>query len=359
MSERVLIVRLGALGDVANVMPAVAGLRLARPKDHITWLVEEGAADLVRMCADVDETLVFPRRRLSHDLRRPWLWPRLCRALRDFVMDLRARAFDGVLDFQGNIKSALLSRATCCPWRAGFEGPHVRECNHLFHSVHVPLPEGPVSRRERAIRLVRALAPDAEPAEPDLRHVPADSALVQEFLATVGHGPRVVIHPGASRFGRFKRWPADRYGRLARALARRRGAQVIVTHGPDDDPHILRRVLDASEGRAVAAPDLTLPQLVVLMRHADLFIGADTGPLHVAALVGAPCVAIFGPKDPRVYAPPGVRVVRRTDVECSPCVKRTCGDLRCLMWITVGQALKAALETLGARTQGTGGHAVT
>ncbi|HRU07679.1 MAG TPA: glycosyltransferase family 9 protein [Candidatus Brocadiia bacterium] len=162
----------------------------------------------------------------------------------------------------------------------------------------------------------------------------------------LGPGPRVVIHPGASPFGRFKRWPAERFGLVARELARRAGAKVIVIHGPSEEQEMLDKVLAASEGTAILAPAFTLPQLVALLREVNLFIGADSGPLHVAALAGAACVAIFGPKNPAVYAPPNALIVRRDDLPCSPCAKRSCDNPRCLLDIPAEQVLQAALQAL-------------
>ena len=346
VSERILIIRLGALGDVANVMPAVAGLRRARPDDHLAWLVEGGPAGLVEIDRDVDEVIVFPRRRLSRALRRPWLWPWVVREVWRFLRDLRLRGFDRVLDFQGHLKSGMLSHATRCPWRAGFAKGHGKEGNHYFQTVHVEPPDHPVSRRERALRLVRALAPEVTPLPPNLRVGVENMQAVHAFLNGLGDGPKVVLHPGASRFGSFKRWPAERFGQVAMTLAEELDAVVIVTHGPAEDPATVQTALSSAQGRAVLAPDLNLPQLTGLLRGADLFIGADSGPLHIAALAGTPCVAIFGPKDPVVYAPRSARIVRRADLDCSPCNRRSCRDLRCILDITVEQVLEAALESL-------------
>ena len=346
--ERVLIIRLGALGDVANVMPAVAGLRRARPENYMAWLVEESASGLVAINRDVDECVVFPRVRFAHALRRPWLWPSIPFALWRFVRGLRRSGFDRVLDFQGHLKSGLLARATKCPWRAGFASAHSREGNPLFQTVRVELPEAPCPRRDKALRLVQALAPDAQNYPPNLRVGAANMEAVHGFLNSLPPAKaRVAIHPGASHFGDFKRWPPERFGEVARRLGDEFGARSIVTHGPAESARTVAEVLRASGEAAVPAPALPLAQLVGLLRECDLFVGADSGPLHVASLVGSPCVAIFGPKDPAVYAPPGTRVVRRSDLECSPCTRRSCPSPRCLLDIAVDDVFEAVAETLG------------
>lgn len=352
MSKRILIIRLGALGDVANVMPAVAGLRRARPGDHLTWLVEEAASGLLEICGHIDEVIVFPRRDLSRALKRPWLWPWfLWRVLR-FSRDLRRERFDRVLDFQAHLKSGLLAWSTRAPWRAGYARSHGREGSHLFLNVHVlPSPEA-VSRRERAVTLAQSLVPELVPADPELKPTEADVAVVRDFLGQLPDGTRVLIHPGSSHFGRFKRWPASRFGEVARRLASERGCVPLIIHGPQEPREVLDEAVSASDGHAVPAPALSLPQLMALCREAELFIGGDSGPLHVAALVGTPCVAIFGPKDPAVYAPSAARIVRRNALECSPCTRRRCSHTRCLQEITVEQVTDAAVEVLESHSAG-------
>ena len=351
MTERVLIVRLGALGDVANCMPAVAGLRRAMPDAELTWLVEEGAAGLVEIDRDVDDVIVFPRRAISRAIKRPWLWPQCCALLWSSVREIRARAFTRVLDFQGHLKSGLLALSTGCAWRAGFVEGHSKEGNHRFQTAGVELPERPVSRRERAVRMARAVAPDAEPLPPNLRVGTVNMDIVRGFVNRLPDGPLVAIHPGASEFGAFKRWPPERFGELARALSSEFQATCVVTHGPEESPSALQELLCAAGGAARLAPFFTVAQLAGFLRESDLFVGADSGPLHVAAAVGTKTVAIFGPKDPQVYAPPGSAVVRRSDLECSPCDKRTCRAPRCLLELSSEQVVAACREALSQRRE--------
>lgn len=346
MSERILIVRLGALGDVANCMAAVAGLRRALPDAELTWLVEEGAAGIVEIDQDVDDVIVLPRRDMSRALKRPWRWPRLCALLWSNVRELRTRGFTRVLDFQGHLKSGLLSCSTGCEWRAGFVEGHSKEGNHRFQTVRVELPDGPLPRRERALRMVRAVSPDAEPLPPNLRVGTVSMDIVHGFMNRLPSGPVVAIHPGASEFGAFKRWPPERFGEVARALSSEFQATCVVTHGPEESRESLAKVLRASGGKARLAPFFTVAQLAGFLRESDLFVGADSGPLHVAALVGTKTVAVFGPKDPRVYAPPTSTVVRKTDLECSPCDRRSCRDPRCLLELSTDPVIAACREAL-------------
>ena len=156
----------------------------------------------------------------------------------------------------------------------------------------------------------------------------------------------MTLHPGTSAFGQFKRWPAARFGETAARLKRDMGARCVVTHGPAEE-NLAAEVVASSSGAAQLAPPFSLGELVELLRRASLVIAADTGPLHVAALLKRPVVAIFGSKDPAIYAPYGTRSeIVRADIPCSPCVKRKCDRLRCIETIQVGDVLAAAERLL-------------
>jgi heptosyltransferase I len=162
----------------------------------------------------------------------------------------------------------------------------------------------------------------------------------------------VAIHPGVSDFGAIKQWDPARFGRTAIRLARERGAHCMVTWGPGERDLALR-VVAAAEGCATLGPETgTILDLAALYEACDLVIGADTGPLHLAAALGIAVVGLYGPKDPAVYAPWDARtggaasVVRRA-VYCSPCRRRTCSNVICMPAIQVGDVVAAARASLG------------
>ena len=156
----------------------------------------------------------------------------------------------------------------------------------------------------------------------------------------------VVIHPGVSRFGEFKRWPESRFGELAARLVREMNATCLITYGPGEEP-LAQAVKELSGGSARVAPLLSIGALIELLRNADLFIAGDTGPLHLAAMLRVPMVAIFGAKDPVVYRPwTDTAMLVRKDLPCSPCAKRECDHVRCIMEIAVGEVFDAAVKIL-------------
>jgi ADP-heptose:LPS heptosyltransferase len=180
----------------------------------------------------------------------------------------------------------------------------------------------------------------------------ATRAWAREQIEALGGRPAVAIHPGVSDAGSIKQWDPDRFAATAIRLARERGARSIVTWGPGERDLALR-VVAASEGCAVLGPETaSILYLAALYEACDLVIGADTGPLHLAAALGIPVVGLYGPKDPAIYAPWDARtgaaapVVRRP-VYCSPCNRRTCGNVICMPAIQVGDVVAAARGSLG------------
>jgi ADP-heptose:LPS heptosyltransferase len=185
--------------------------------------------------------------------------------------------------------------------------------------------------------LALAVSAGADPAGARYRlpEAPEAAARVDAWLRRERVARFAVLHPGSSARGREKRWPPDRFGTLAHLLAVRRGLASLVSFGPDERP-LAEGVVAAGGGAArLAPPTAGVLELAALLARAALFVGGDTGPLHLASAVGTPSVALFGPKDPRVYAPwqARSRVVHRPGA---------------MLGIGVDEALSAALELLDA-----------
>ncbi len=345
---RVLVVRLSAIGDVANTMPAVAGIRDALPSAHIAWVVEDRARDLVECDRDVDEVIEFPRRRWDRLVASPFRLPELVGEVHGALSRLRVAGFDVALDFQGNLKGGIVTGLSGAPRRVGLDRPYTREFDWLFTNEHVSL-DGPTPRFERAARLARAVCPTLTMRRPTLESTPENAEVVRQELARldISGQPVVVLHPGSSEFGAFKRWPASRYATLAKMLRDGCGARILVTWGSGERA-LAEEVIASSEQAAELAPAMpSFGMLIELLRRCDLFIAGDTGPLHIAAIAGTPVVAIFGPKDPLVYRPYGdEHAIVREDVSCSPCQKRRCGDTVCLTRLRPEKVYAAAEKRL-------------
>lgn len=332
--------RLSALGDVLHALPVLSALRARFPEARIDWAVEDRCAALVEGRPDLTEALVLPRRALNRAVRGVPEPGRLWRIVRGYVRTLRARRYDVALDLQGNLKSGAVTRMSGAALRFGLGGPEAREGNRFFTQRRATPPPEARHRVERGLALASALLGERLPyVPPDVPVDDATRAAVERMLSGVeaGAAPFVVLHPGTSGFGAFKRWPPDRFGALARRIAAD-GRDVLVTYGPGE-AQLADAVVAASRGTARAVAPPSLPALAEIIRRASLFVAADTGPLHLAALVGTPLLGLFGPKDPTIYGPYGLRadgtpgllpVLTQDDVACRPCTLRRCPDPLCM-----------------------------
>lgn len=325
--EHVLLVRLSALGDIVQCLEALAAVRAARPGAVIGWLIEDRFADLLDGHPHIDRLFVFRRK----DVRAGRTsWPRL---LRDLRSELRAFAPDVAVDLQGNLKGALLTRLSGARRRIGLPRGEAREGAHVLATERVPPGPDAEPRADRALRLVRPLG--AAAAEARLAPVPAEARRSIDERLDAGR-PFALLVPGTSAFGAFKRWPPERFGALAARLRAERGLDVLVSAGPGED-ELADAVVGASEGAARRAPrTASLAELIHLLGRAALVVGADSGPVGLAAAAGTPTVALFGPKDPRIYAPRGpCTAVVWKGVYCSPCSLRRCGEPICMTTLSV------------------------
>ena len=350
-ADRILVLRLGAVGDVARTLPAVSALRAGHPGAHLAWLVEPAARGALAGLPWIDEVLVFPRDELRAALRsaRPL---RFTRQLARFLHELRRRRFDLVIDFHSILKSALLARASGAPRRASYAPPHGREGAWLLANARARLRDRRTSRYARNLALVRFLGVRAAPWSAPLR---VDSDARRRMLEALGPGPApVLIHPGSSLATAHKRWSASAYASVARELAAARVPVRVAFGAAEGERAFAESIVAAAGGAASLAPATPeLADLAALCERSRLFIGSDSGPLHIASLAGTPVVQILGPTDPVENAPytgtPSRTV--RAPVACSPC-RRGCAVAVCMRRVEPAAVVAAARELLATRVAG-------
>ncbi len=348
-ASRILIVRLSALGDVVHALPMLDALRRARPDAEIGWLVEEKAASLLADHPQIDRLWVAPRAQLAGLLRRGRVIAAL-RLLIGFLRELRAAGYELVIDAHCNARSSFLAWCSGARRRIGLAHGYAKEGAGWLYTDRV-VPAQRQLKVQRALELLRPLGIDPRGARAVLGISEQRRAWARAQVAQLGGRPVVAIHPGVSDFGAIKQWDPTRFGRTAIRLARERGVQCMVTWGPGERDLALR-VVAAAGGCAALGPETgTILDLAALYEACDLVIGADTGPLHLAAALGIAVVGLYGPKDPAIYAPWDARtgaaspVVRRA-VYCSPCSRRTCSNVICMPAIQVGDVVAAARASL-------------
>lgn len=353
-AERILLIRLGAVGDVVRTLPAASLLRRSFPDRHVTWLVEPAAESAVRGQPWVDDVLVFPRP--GRGERGRYFDPRraaaAARRLREFWRDLRGGRFDLVIDFHAILKSGLFSWMSRAPTRVTYAPPYAREGAWRFATHRAELSVTHTSRFARNEALARFVAASADSAPHPFVVSEEAKHFAVNFLA--GDAP-FVIHPGTSAHTRHKRWSETRYAEVARVLEADTGLRSIVTYGAAPaELASAQRVVSRAAGAARLAPRTkTLQELAALLEAATAYIGSDTGPLHVASLVGTPVVQILGPTDPVENRPyPGTPFQSiRVPVVCSPC-RRGCSAATCIQQVSSDRVVKAAKELLAAANPG-------
>ena len=350
---KILLVRLRLIGDVAFTTPAIGALRRRFPDAHLTYLVEPPAEPVVRHHAQLDELIIAERprglARWNYDLR--------------LARRLRAAHFDVVIDFHGGPRSAFLTWATRAPQRIGYDLPGRRWC----YTTRVPWTRSLVPPRHSVLNQWDLLAPlgiDAPDRARDAVTMGADAAAearVAERLraaAIDADTPVIVIHVSAGN--PFRRWPPSSFAAVAAALAQEdRRRRIIITSGPSAADaaaavaeEARRLAGDAADG-IVRTGEFDLPELRSLVDRAVLYIGGDSGPLHIAATTRTPIVALFGPTLPERSMPwrdpaIGAVAIDAGPLPCRPCHQRHCvpGDFRCLTGISPNMVVAAARELL-------------
>ena len=305
---RLLVVRLGAMGDVLHALPAVTALRKAHPSWVIDWVIEPAWCALLTANCDVANPGLGPAQpvvdRLYLASTKAWRHHPFKAQTRYEINalseKLRESRYDAVLDFQGAVRSAAVARMTGCLRRIGESHPREWAARWLFtervvtHGAHVI---------EQDVELAATVAGDDLTAVQPWLPVDHDAeAWCDQLLSPPAHAPAVLLNPGAG-WG-AKRWPVERYAAVARALADR-GFRILLNAGPGEEP-----LAEAIHGLSVGAAEplnASVAQLIAVTRRVALVIAGDTGPLHLACALGRPVVGIYGPTDPARNGPFGTR----------------------------------------------------
>ena len=351
---KILLVRLRLIGDVVFTTPMLRALRRHHPQAHLTYVVEPMAAPVVLGNPHLDEVIVAPKPRSG-----------IGRLADDASLALRLRRerFDIAIDLHGGPRSGLLTLASGAPTRIGY-----RIAGRSWMYTHVVPRAADLLPRHSVVNQWDLLEPlgigACDPAR-DAMEMPDDPAAASRIdlrLTDAGIGPAhrlVVVHVSAGN--PFRRWPSESFATLIVELAKRDPARrFMITSGPSE-ADAARAVAEAARqalggaSRAVAHGQFEIGELRALTARAALYIGGDSGPLHIAATTRTPVVALFGPtlpersmpwRDPRWFG----EAIDVGALPCRPCHQRTCvpGDFRCLTGITADRVVAAAERALAA-----------
>ena len=320
---RILIVRLGAMGDVIQTLPAVADLRARCPNAFIAWAVETRWSGLLQGNPHIDRVIRVGLREWRHATLSPESW----RQAAALARDLRDGDFDLALDFQGLLKSAAIARLSRAQVCAGFERSSLREplAELVYnHSIQPSRPHVVDRYRELAVFATGSPVPEA-----------ATFALPQGEPLSLPN--RFVLASPQAGWG-TKQWPPEHYSALAGMIHAEHGLPLVIDCNPGDRALAERICRNAPAGAAVPHPS-TIPQLIAATRRAEAVVGVDSGPMHLADALGKRGVAIFGPTDPARNGPYGgsIKVIRLASAqttykrasEPSPSMRACSPDLIC------------------------------
>ncbi|MDA8172356.1 MAG: lipopolysaccharide heptosyltransferase I [Nitrospiraceae bacterium] len=321
---KILVVKPSSLGDVIHSLPFLYSVKEQMPGLRVHWVIAEQLAPLLEGHLLIE--------RLWKIKKDEWKKPgRIFETGREFSAlsrGLKEEKFDAVFDLQGLLRSAIITRAAGAGTTVGFKT--AREGASLFYAHKVRVP-GKTHAVQRYLRMAEFAGFRARVEFP--------LPVMEGFVPPLGH--YAVLAPGAR--WPSKRWPAERFGELARRLP----LESLIIGGAEEIG-LAREVAGHSGGKAIEfAGKSSLKILVEIIRHAAFIVTNDSGPMHIAAALGVPVFAVFGPTDPELTGPygKGARVVIRGRAMCSPCRKRTCKDMRC-MEIDAGTVLEAIGKAL-------------
>jgi heptosyltransferase-1 len=337
---KILIIKLSAIGDVVQTLPALEAIKKRYPDSKITWVVEEAAAGILEGHPLVDRLLVSQRKTWLQQLRNPVTALRGLRGITGFIRDLRSTSYDIAIDFQGLFKSGMVIGGARAKRKIGFDG--TRELSYLFLNERLPAYDNEKHALERYLDIARYLgAQDLSPTC-TLPLGPEREGVLQRLGTLKQPGrPLVVMNPGAR--WKTKLWPEKNFAALADRLMNEKNAVVLFAGGPDDRA-MIERIRSQMKGTGAHnwAGETTLKELAALASLSDLFVTTDTGSMHLAVAAGAKVLALFGPTAPWRTGPYGQldRVVR-TGIACSPCFQRDCDKkVECMAGISVDEVMK-------------------
>ncbi len=335
--RNILIIKLRHIGDVLLSTPVLRALRDAYPDARLTMLVNRGTEEILAHNPDLNEVLCLEKGSWGAQ------W--------SFVQSLRRRAFDCVIDLTDGDRSAVISLATGASIRVGFNAEH-RWRGLLYSAVATPRSTDQ-HRVEYDLCALRHLGLDPKPGTPFLHVSPSENAVVETWLREAGltsskeARPLLLLQPGA-RYS-LKVWPHERFVELANRLTDRFSCRILL--GGDQREReiaeqIARKMHDAPK---VVAGEFSLLQFAALAKRCALFVGNDGGAMHIAAAMGTPVVALFGPTYPRRWGPRGgpAQVIYK-GLDCRACYHPAClrGDDSCMQQITVDEVFGAASRML-------------
>jgi 3-deoxy-D-manno-octulosonic-acid transferase/heptosyltransferase-1 len=343
----ILIVKLSAIGDVVHTLPSLAALRKRFPDAHITWVVEEAASDLVMDHPHLNRVIISRRKGWIGDLKGGRVSGAL-KEIKTLLSELRARPYDLVIDFHGLFKSAVIVLLSGGRRKLGYDS--LQELSGLFYNEKIPEDMGKHAV-DRYLDFARHLGAQEDMPEFILPIQEENESRVRALLAAKGIGPNdpfVAVSPHA--LWETKLWSDQKFAQLSERIIRELNMPVVFTGSEEKSIEGIQSFM------TLPSVDLsgrtTLRDLACLFREASVLVTTDSGPMHLAAAMETPVVALFGPTDPVRTGPYGKdHTVIRMELTCSPCFLKTCETRQCMQGITVEDVFRAVRKKVVQNAQ--------
>jgi 3-deoxy-D-manno-octulosonic-acid transferase/heptosyltransferase-1 len=357
----ILIVKLSAIGDVLHTLPSLAAIRKLYPQAHITWVIEEASSDLIKGHPDLDRVIISRRKHWIKELKKGKI--SVFREVAQFIRELRGRRYDLVIDFHGLLKSAVIVFLSSGKRKLGYDSMQEMSGLFLTEKAYEDMDKHAV---DRYLDLVRYLehkdsvpvnmggegVSDAKVCEEEpsflLPVSEEDEKKVMRLLESKGMGESGFVAVSPVALWETKLWEEKSFALLCDLIYLKYALPVVFTGTGKESIDLIRSKMKTS---AISlAGETSLKELACLYRRAAIVISTDSGPMHIAAAMGTPVIALFGPTDPARTGPygKGHRVIQK-ELPCRPCFLKKCTSRECMRRITVEDAFYAVGELLGTK----------
>lgn len=359
-NKRILIIKPSSLGDIVHTLPLAHAVKRCFSESFIGWIVQRSFAPLLQADDSIDTVYPIHIPSTSDPQAGRWAWFNALRAtvstLHNLGGEFRQQPYNLILDLHASFRSGLLGRSNPGGQRAGFS--EAKELNSFFQDHLIHIPETTEHAQEKNLLFCDYLGINATEEDFHLCTEEKDRRAMRQFLqsrlrSATHSGPLIYANPAARWQSKF--WPIEHWAALTDKL-HEQGRPVVFGGSLQDTEYITSIVRLMRTEPIIAAGHLTLPQSSALIQQASLYIGLDSGPMHIAALTGTPVLALFGPTHPsRVgpYTPAGSRqrhrIVRAEELDCLECRKRSCSHRSCMRKISPERVYNAATSLLKAR----------
>ncbi|MCC3144276.1 glycosyltransferase family 9 protein [Halanaerobium sp. Z-7514] len=344
-ADKILIIRLSAIGDVIHSLPTAYAIRQKYPNAQIDWLVEDKAFPLVNMNPYLDNAIILPRKKWKKEIKDKGIIHTI-KEFWSFYKMMRNKNYDISLDLHGLFKSSFSAFLIKADLRMGpADG---RELSQFFYQAKIDLKDSKLHKVERSLQLAGALGANTELVNYGLKITPVVKSRVSRLfeMEKINHNKRLIILNPFTTW-ESKNWFLERYFGLADELIEE-GHYVIFT-GSNSDKEAIEKYDGKKDSYSNLAGKTDLQELTEIYNRADLYIGGDTGPTHLAAAVGLKVIALMGPTDPDTHGPygEGHTVIQDNSLKCIRCWDEQCSrNMQCMKSITVNQVMRIARKKL-------------